>query len=145
MSHHFLETHTFPAAVFSNDGSSATSWLKRPLVESSVCEACSFTAGKSAPKKRELKSGPSASQLILLQVVQLHVAQVDVVFHGKLAILAVPRLPGADGRERPASTGAVDPRPKDSSLRNSLMPCSLKDPFSRANFILRALMAAMAG
>lgn len=30
-------------------------------------------------------------------------------------------------------------------LRNSLMPCSLKDPFRRANFILRALMAAMAG
>lgn len=30
-------------------------------------------------------------------------------------------------------------------LRNSLMPCSLNDPFRRANFILRALIAAMAG
>lgn len=70
--------------MFSNDQSRVTSRLKRPLVGSLDWKGRSFTAGKSAPKKRKLKSLRSLSQLIFLQVVQLHVTQVNVVFHGKL-------------------------------------------------------------
>lgn len=137
MSHHFLETHTFPAAVFSNDGSSATSWLKRPLVESSVCEACSFTAGKSAPKKRELKSGPSASQLILLQVVQLHVAQVDVVFHGKLKSRESPVRPcreGGRGRRGWATLNVGPGLGSRRAARGSWIPAASPRPSSCSCF-----------
>lgn len=74
----------FTAAVFSNDQSRVTSPLKRPLVGSLDWKGRSFTTGKSAPKKRKLKSLWSLSQFIFLQVVQLHVTQVNVIFHGKL-------------------------------------------------------------
>lgn len=82
--HCFLEMQKSTVAVFSNDHSSATSRLKRPLEDSSGCKECSVTAGKSAPKKRKLKPTRSLSQLVSLQVVQLHVTEVDVVLHGKL-------------------------------------------------------------
>ena len=82
--HCFLETQKFTAAVFSKDQSRVTSWLKRPLVGSLDWKGRSFTTGKSAPKKRKLKSLRSLSQFIFLQVVQLHVTQVNVIFHRKL-------------------------------------------------------------
>lgn len=58
--HCFLEMQKFTVAVFSNDQSSATSWLKRPLVDSSDREERSFTAGEicSQEKKTEVCAKP---------------------------------------------------------------------------------------
>lgn len=59
--------------------------------------------GKSAPKKRKLKPVPSLSQLISSQIVQLHVTEVNVIFHGKLENKAAVRR-RRGGRARSART-----------------------------------------
>lgn len=57
----------FTAAVFTNDQSSATSWLKRALRDSSDGKECSFTAGKirSQEERPEVYAEPLTTRLSL--------------------------------------------------------------------------------
>lgn len=80
----FLRRKSSLLQCFQMTSQGLTSRLKRPLVGSLDWKGRSFTTGKSTPKKRKLKSLRSLSQFIFLRVVQLHVTQVNVIFHGKL-------------------------------------------------------------
>lgn len=72
-----------------------------------------LTAGKLlAPKEGHLKAGLWPSQLILLQVIKLHITEVNVILHRKLTILAIPGLPGSDGREGTTPYGCCGATPE---------------------------------
>lgn len=78
---------------------------KRPSSESaSVPHELMTTSSKSSSKKRydvTIQEGGLSvtSQFIFVKFIKIYITEIDVVLHGKLSILAIPRLNCIDLRE----------------------------------------------
>lgn len=91
----FLEMLRFTVAVFPGLASAAQKGQQQTLTRT-------FSAGKlPVPKKGSLKAGLRPSQLILLQVIELHVTQVNVILHRKLGhkVMLEPQMANGFNRK----------------------------------------------
>lgn len=97
----------------------------------------SFSAGKLVvPNERNLKAGLWPSQLILFQGINSTSLRSVLFSTGSSPSLPFQGFLSVMVGKEPPLPGAVEPRPKDCSLRNSLMPCPLKDPLGKIKFHL---------